>query len=297
MSYPLVTVGLCVRNCEKTVGKTLGSIISQDYPHNLMEIIVVDDGCTDKTISIIVKKLSKADINFKVLRTEGSGLGAARQKVVDHAKGKYIIWIDGDMMVPSEYIHKQVEFMELNPRIGRARAKRGWFNAGKVLSDLQFLTYAYEIEKGAQSKFSGIGGSICRVDAIKDIGGFDVCIKGAGEDIDLAIRMLARGWGFSVSDTIFYHKPKTSWKDFWKQNIWYGYGAHYVNHKHKKHIGVTLLMPVALAVSIKKAVAAFKFTGMKRSFLLPLLYLFGSFAWWIGYAKAHFDKYIPPRAD
>lgn len=294
MDNVLVTIGLCVRNCEKTIGETLDSIISQNYPHNMVEIIVVDDGCHDSTIPVVMEKMSKTDINFEVIETGGRGLGMARQKVVDHANGKYIVWIDGDMVIPPDHISKQVEFMESHSRIGKARAKLGRFKSktSNFLADSYFL--AYIGEAGTQRKLTGIGGSICRVDAIKDAGGFDVHIKGAGEDIDLATRMLACGWDFLTSDAIFCHMPKTSWKELWNQYVWYGYGAHYVRHKHKiKNIGMSHLPPLALAISIRKAVVAFKFTGKKISFLLPLPFLFCSFAWWIGFAKAYFEKYFP----
>jgi len=298
MDDVLVTIGLCVKNCEKTIGPTLNSLINQDYPRNLTEIIIVDDGCNDNTTSMAMKKLSKADMNFKILQTGGSGLGTARQIVVDHAKGKYIVWIDGDIIIPSDHISKQVEFMESHSRVGRARANWGWFKTGNVAADLQFLAYVDEARRGIQSKMAGTGGSICRVNAIKDAGGFDTCIKGAGEDVDLAIRMLARGWAFAVSKTIFYHKPKTSWKDLWTQYLWYGYGGHYVSHKHHiKSIGLARPPPVALAVSIKKAITAFKFTGKKFSFLLPISFLISSLAWWTGFTKAHLEKYDPRNVN
>ena len=294
MGNVLVTIGLCVKNCEKTIGQTLDSITRQDYPHNLMEIIVVDDGSNDNTISVGMKKLSKNNISFRILETGGSGLGEARQKVFEAAKGKYIAWIDGDIVIPPNHVRKQVAFMRTHPRVGKARANWGWFKTGKVVGDLQFLAYVDEVRSRVQSKMAGTGGSICRLDAIKDAGGFDACIRGAGEDVDLAIRMLAQGWNLSVSDTFFYHKPRISWKDLWNQYFWYGYGAHYVSHKHRiESIRFARPPPVALAVSIKKSVTAFKFTHKKISFLLPISFLLCSLAWWIGFTRAHLEEYNP----
>ena len=293
-----VTIGICVKNCEKTIGETLDSILTQDYPHSLIEIIIVDDGCNDNTISIIMDKLSRSDLKFKILQTNGSGLGLARQKVVDHAEGKYVIWIDGDMVIPPDYIRKQVEFMELHPQVGRARAKWGWDKARNMLANLQFLAYIEEVRGKTQSKISGTGGSIFRISAIKDAGGFDTRIRGAGEDVDLAIRMLARGWDFAVSKTVFYHKPKTSWRDLWIQYLWYGYGGHYLSHKYRKRkMALVRPLPVAIAVSIRKAITAFKFTHKKSAFLLPIFFLISSLAWWMGFIKAHFEKYEPEKSN
>jgi glycosyltransferase involved in cell wall biosynthesis len=293
MDNVLVTIGIPVRNCEITIGAVIDRIVSQDYPHNLMEIIVVDDGCKDGTIPIVIDKLEKTKIQSRIFSTGGKGLGTARQTVVDNASGKYIVWVDGDAIILADYISKQVEFMELHPRVGKARGRFGWLKTGKVLGDLHYLAYVNQQKRGVESKIAGICCSICRTDAISDAGGFDTNIKGAGEDVDLAIRMLARGWKFSVSNTIFYSTPKTSWKRLWKQYLWYGYGGHFLSHKYKKNFGLTLIPPIAVATSIKKAVAAFKFTGEKASFYLPIVSLIGSIAWWIGFTKAHFEKYNP----
>jgi glycosyltransferase involved in cell wall biosynthesis len=295
MGNVLVTIGVPVRNCEKTIGTTLDSIISQDYPHNLIKIVVVDDGCKDGTIPIIIDKLEKTEIEARIISTGGKGLAIARQMVVNNALGKYIVWVDGDETIPGDYVSKQVNFMELHPSVGKARGKWGWLRTGKVVGDLRYLSYIYyqQDKRGTEQKITGIGCSICRMDAIRDVGGFDLDIKGAAEDVDLAIRMRACGWKFSLTDAFFYSVPKTSWKDLWKQYRWYGYGEHFVNHKHKVNSGLVHLPPVALATGIRKAVAAFKFAGEKKSFLLPIYSLTCGIAWWIGFTKAHFEKYNP----
>jgi glycosyltransferase involved in cell wall biosynthesis len=293
MGNALVTIGIPVRNCEKTIGTTLDSIISQDYPHNLIKIIVVDDGCKDRTIPIIIDKLEKTKIEARIISTGGKGVATARQTVVDNALGKYIVWVDGDALIPGDYVSKQVEFMEEHPHVGKARGRFGWLRNRKVLADLHYLSYVCQQKMEVEPKITGICCSICRIDAIRDAGGFDINIKGAGEDVDLAIRMLTRGWELSVTDTTFYETPKTSWRDLWRQFMWYGYGGHFVSGKYKKNFGLEHLPPIALTRSIKRAGAAFKFTGEKKSFLLSFYLLIRGIAWWMGFVKAHFEKYSP----
>jgi cellulose synthase/poly-beta-1,6-N-acetylglucosamine synthase-like glycosyltransferase len=48
-----VTIGVCVRNGEDNIRDAVESVISQDFPHEFMEVIFVDDGSTDKTLSTI----------------------------------------------------------------------------------------------------------------------------------------------------------------------------------------------------------------------------------------------------
>ena len=52
LKKPIVTIGICVKNTEKTILDAINSILEQDYPTDLMEIIFVDDGSEDRTLSI-----------------------------------------------------------------------------------------------------------------------------------------------------------------------------------------------------------------------------------------------------
>lgn len=83
---PKVTIGICVRNCEVFIKEAIESVANQDFPHELMEIIVVDDGSEDKTLSIVLNLVSKVDIHVKVFHDRWIGLGPARNIVVENAR-------------------------------------------------------------------------------------------------------------------------------------------------------------------------------------------------------------------
>jgi GT2 family glycosyltransferase len=54
-----------------------------------------------------------------------------------------------------------------------------------------------------------LGATIARVAALKQIGGFDRRIKGAGEDVDIKIRMLIHGWDYLINDEAIFSYPKS----------------------------------------------------------------------------------------
>ena len=121
-----ITIGVCIKNCEKSIKYTLKSIYEQDYEHNAIELIIVDNKSTDKTIDIVKNFLSRIrnnEIKYKIFFNKYSGLSKSRQIVIDNATGYYVIYVDGDVSIKKNFIRKHVEFMDKNPSIDAARPK------------------------------------------------------------------------------------------------------------------------------------------------------------------------------
>jgi glycosyltransferase involved in cell wall biosynthesis len=290
---PVITVGLCVKNSETTVGETVQSVISQNFPHYSMEIIVVDGKSNDKTLSIIINYLSTSDIHVKKYSDQGKGLGEARQIVVDNARGEYIIWVDGDMVLPENYLQKQVGFMDRNPKVGAARGK--FEISEKDSAAVALLEYFRGIDNryGSKEKTQIITFyDTCRVKAIKQAGGFDKKIKGASEDRELIYRISKNGWLLAATEAKFYHRFRKTWIDLWKEYSWWGYGEHYVSHKHPEIILLWQTIPLVRAFGgLRRISSAYKITHLKISILLPIHSFFKASAFWFGFLKSHRDKY------
>lgn len=295
----LVTIGLVVKNCEATIRDTVESIVNQDYPLEHIEVILVDDGSNDSTVPMAIEGFSKTKMNVVSLHTGGSGLGEARQMVVDNAEGKYIVWVDGDMTLPENHVGKQVKFMEAHPRVGKARAKWHWIRTNSLVALLESTKLEDYESKHSGSRFTGsmlvgIGGSICRLDALKQTGGFDLQIKGAGEDIDIAAKMLKAGWELKFGQAEFFHGFKETWKELWTQYFWYGYGTHYVSHKHKGIVQLWTRIPMVTFFSgLLNSISAYRVNYRALSFVMPLHNVFKQTAWCFGFARAHLDNYEP----
>jgi glycosyltransferase involved in cell wall biosynthesis len=272
-----------------TIREAVDSIIHQDFPYELMEIIVVDGQSQDKTLSIIKERLSKTTIKTKFF-TENKGLGFARQLVVDNASGDYIVWVDGDILLSADYIKQQVDFMNRNPNVAIAVGSFGLLASDNWIATLENLNYVIDSLRHQGSttlKLLGTEGAIFRVSAIRQVGGFDCTIKGAQEDIDVAYRIKKAGWVFCVTDAVFFEKQRTSWKDIWKQHFWYGYGLHFIQHKNK---GRNLFYDKSVDRIIISSLA-YKLTYRKIAFLLPLNFIFKKSALILGFVVAHMDGY------
>ena len=92
---PLVTVITPVYNSEKFIGETIESVIGQSYKN--WEMIIVDDGSTDDTESIIRSYSSKDPrIKYLPLGYNSGGPAVPRNHGIKHAKGEYIAFLDSD---------------------------------------------------------------------------------------------------------------------------------------------------------------------------------------------------------
>ena len=198
---PKVTVFMPVYNGEKYLNEAIDSILNQTF--NDFELLIINDGSTDKSAEII-KSYNDPRIRF-VENEENLKLAKTRNKGLELALGEYFVPMDCDDISHPERIQKLVEFMEKNPRAGKTRAQWGWRKDKSFVANLESMKAfedEYKAGKDSQSKIVGIGGSMCRVKALKDAGGFDEKISGAGEDIDIAIRLRKTGCQFLRSGKI-----------------------------------------------------------------------------------------------
>ena len=248
-----------------------------------------------RTDRVIWNGLSNVDFDHKIYR-DSKGLGAARQTVVDKASGKYVVWIDGDMILPDNYVRKQVDFMECHPSVAVAGGKYGLHIGYGAVADLENLVYFVDSVYGGRtaSRFGqlpGTEGSIFRVEALKEVGGFDVNIKGAAEDTELACRLIAAGWELTATDQFFVESTRNSLFSLWQQYVWYGYGGHFIFHKNRDMLTLWKMTPIAgFVAGLLRFPGAYKLIHKKFVFLLPLHYTFKRIAWLFGFFKAHLKR-------
>ena len=105
----LVSIIVPAYNIKQYIAKCIDSIVSQTYKN--LEIIIINDGSSDKTGDIITKK-AKKDKRIKYFIQKNIGLSASRNKGIKKAKGKYIAFVDGDDLIGEEYIEKLVSSIE-----------------------------------------------------------------------------------------------------------------------------------------------------------------------------------------
>ena len=88
-----ITIIIPVYNSESYLEECLDSVIKQDYSN--LEIILVNDGSTDKSIEICIK-YSQIDSRIVVINSINKGVSSARNIGLKNANGKYVIFVDSD---------------------------------------------------------------------------------------------------------------------------------------------------------------------------------------------------------
>lgn len=108
---PLVSVIIAVHNVETYIGRCVRSILRQTMSRDEYEVIVVDDGSEDRT----KYALELFEDEIKVLEHDRSrGLALALNYGIRHAKGQYIVRLDGDDYVHKEYLNILSLFLHMN---------------------------------------------------------------------------------------------------------------------------------------------------------------------------------------
>jgi cellulose synthase/poly-beta-1,6-N-acetylglucosamine synthase-like glycosyltransferase len=105
-----VSVIICARNEEKNIAKLLNCLLSQTYPKNLTQIIIIDDRSTDKTAEIVNSYKEKLE-NLQLIKIEKRETNIAPKKFafsagLKYATGEIIVQTDADSVVPSDWIEK-----------------------------------------------------------------------------------------------------------------------------------------------------------------------------------------------
>lgn len=109
---PRVSVVIPTFNCGQFIRRTVKSALAQTYRD--LEVIVVDDGSTDGTRSI----LSEYGSSVRYIFQSNQGASAARNAALEKASGEFIAYLDADDLWVPDKLARQVEYLDANPGCG-----------------------------------------------------------------------------------------------------------------------------------------------------------------------------------
>src|SRR5271156_7007140 len=109
-----VTVLIDTYNHERFIEEAIGSVLEKDFPSGEMEILVVDDGSTDRTPEIV----RKFHPRVRLLRKKNGGQASAFNVGIPEAQGEIIAFLDGDDWWARNKLRIVLDAFEKNPGTG-----------------------------------------------------------------------------------------------------------------------------------------------------------------------------------
>lgn len=196
----LVSVIIPTYNCEKYVRQAIMSVLEQTYKH--VEIIVVDDGSTDNTKTVLNDLIADEKINY--IYQPNKGLAGARNTGIYHSKGDYLVFLDADDFILSEKIIDQLNFMKEHPHVCLVYSDYRYFynsNMDNLISHSNTHRRGNVYKEIIKGNFFIVHSAMVRKKCIEQVGYFDESLQ-AHEDWDLWVRMAAAGCQFDYLDKI-----------------------------------------------------------------------------------------------
>ena len=194
---PMVTVIMAAFNAAQFVAESCRSVLVQTYP--ALELVVVDDGSTDETASI-VQRLADADPRVRLITQPNAGVAAARNRGISAAAGDFIAPIDADDLWDPTKIERQVLRMRASgPETGLVYCWWAWIDdAGTVIECApRWKVEGRALDELIEVNFTGSASvPLFRRSCLVESGGYNVHLHETGcggcEDWELAIRVAER---------------------------------------------------------------------------------------------------------
>jgi glycosyltransferase involved in cell wall biosynthesis/predicted O-methyltransferase YrrM len=114
MTTPAVTVLIDTYNHERFIEQAIVSVLEQDFPSDQIEILVVDDGSTDRTPEIV----RKFEPRVRLLRKVNGGQASAFNAGIPEARGEIIAFLDGDDWWAPKKLSRVMEYLMAHPEVG-----------------------------------------------------------------------------------------------------------------------------------------------------------------------------------
>ena len=254
---PSVSVLVPIRNEEGYISRCLDSILSNDYPLEKLEILVIDGRSSDGSREIVKEYIEKSEPKIRLLDNPQLIVPTAMNIGLKEAKGDVIIRIDGHSFVEGDFISTSVRTLiekEVEAVGGPVRP---------VLDDSSsYLTRAISAAlksplASGSARFNGKRGYVTTVsfgaywsDVFKEYGDFDERFVRT-QDYEMNYRIVNSGGRiFMNPDIKSYYYPRKSLFNLWKQYFQFGYWKTKVMKKYGELLSLGNLLPPLFVVGI-----------------------------------------------
>jgi len=233
---PSISIVIPAHNEEETIGKAVKSVLDADY-QGKREVIVVNDGSSDRTEEI-VKKLATKDERIRIHNTDHVGKSKAINSGVEKAANEIIITLDADSEIDKAGLTEMAKPFsdeEMGAVSGIVRAEYNlnpltWFQDFEYIQSSAWRFICNKVN--ATYIFPGF--AAFRKDVFLKVGGFsnDTC----SEDFEIGLRLRKAGCKVGMSRATMYTRVPETIRGLIKQRTRWGRGTVQVMRKHRDMI-------------------------------------------------------------
>ena len=218
LALPSVSVVVPVYNEEKTLGKTLRSLLAVDYPKNKFEVIVVNDGSADNT-----RNVARSFSRVIYIEQENKGKAAALNAGLRKATGELFSCLDADSFIEKGALKKNVKHFS-DPHVGGVICAIKVYRPRMFIEKLQRIEYIMSVlirklMARAHALFITPGVmSVYRTNVLRSLGGFSE--GNLTEDFEMALRLHKHHYDIKIeTDGVGYTVVPQTWKALFQQRV------------------------------------------------------------------------------
>ncbi len=215
-------------NEEKSIENTVIALLNLNYPKDKREIIIINDGSTDRTLEI-AKRLASQHFGIRVLDKNNSGKANSLNEALAIAKGELVAVVDADSYPQPASLSRMVGFFDdiqvaaVTSRV-LVKNKPNWLCNFQVL-DYSIIAWTRKLLDFVDSVYVTNGPlSVYRKSYARKVGGFDP--RNLTEDIEITWHLLSKGYKTRMAyDAIVYTTVPESLKIWIKQRVRWNLGG------------------------------------------------------------------------
>jgi glycosyltransferase involved in cell wall biosynthesis len=255
-------------NEARNIGRTLDGILAQEGLRDY-EVVVVDDGSRDGTAAVVKEVTEKHRTVRLVALPKNRGRGAARAAGLTAAKGKYIAFVDADILLPKDWLKKCMLHMKTHDACGGTAVPDG---------DVSFVHRIFGLKPKVTAHSTTVTGS----NGLFKRSVFDLVFfnpdKRDGEDVDLGHQIKAAGLAtMTVPGLLVEHRETKTYRESMQWLFVSGKGASRQFYEHREIRLPDLAFFGFVGVLLCALVASFVWPEMTCFWIVALLaYLFAS---------------------
>jgi glycosyltransferase involved in cell wall biosynthesis len=255
-----VSIIVAIRNEEKHIRKCLNSLISQTFPHDQYEIVVIDGISDDQTREIIHEFGTNYPDIIRIFDNPSRIASAGRNIGITNSKGKRICIFGGHSYADPKFLRKLVDKLDSSPESTGGVGSMHLVPVDETLSGKIIARVQMSFLGGMGTSFmnnkkdefvKSLAFCLYRRDIFVKVGLHDETFI-LGEDFELNWRIHKAGFRLLCHSEplVYYYRKNDSLKLFSKQMIQYGIWRMLVTKKHPDSFPIVFIMPITLLLSI-----------------------------------------------